>query len=657
MGQLYVDLEEEEYRATRLIESWRENRQQHSESHEKRCKCVRFVHGEQFSASDEEDREEAGLPSLVVDKCLGIYSTLDGWARGNQTYVRFDALGEDDTLDASLYNTVYSSIATATGLASLQAEVYGQAAITDESFLMVYPEKNFLGERDVGLLHLLHGECFPDPNSRNPIYMHDAEFIDVPYYLSARSILKKYRRYLKKKPHLEAMVRNWSGGTDSKNKQGLDESEMRAIGEADHQYGQLCIVTRFWKKCDYRYELVNLETGEQRPADEKEIESGMLNEAVLQKMGFILDEVEEETLMWSVAIPAISEEELIADEPFEFQPMDVNTGKRLWPIVRCPHRWVAGRSIGAIRPMLKLQESRNLIMSALLHHLQTAANGGQYVEKSAIPDPTEKEKNTKHRNRAAITIEVADGALKDGRIGPIHSGNVAFRDAGQIFEEVLLDAMRDTTGAEPVMRGQSQKGAPASLFKQQVDQAQNQMRGSQDYYRDFQYGCATLIMELVRQFWTARRVIEVKGSSGDMQKMVLNQQTAHGIVNDVSRGLFKVRMEQSSNTQSARRQRLADLIEVMQAMAAVGFPSFLLDYEEMVQNLDKPQDVKQKMLAEIAQWKQLNGINVTLGLQNEIAQHQAGIAQAEMQAGAPGAAPAPGGAPGAQQPSFAGTAV
>lgn len=598
---LYPDTEgDSRVRCGAFIQSCRLNKQAYLHVDQIKRRCVNFVHGDQWDPDVEQDRADAGLPSLVLDKTQSVYKILDGWARKNKHDVQFNALGKDDPEKAQLYNTLFVSIREGKGLGSKLSEAYGLAAITDEAYLHVFAKQNLMGEMEPAFELLQFDECYPDFNCREPINLEDAEFIDCPRFMTVPAMKRVYRRFMS--PEFAALIKGYKAPWDTKNPRRLKT----LADDTDFGSGTLRVITRYYKLYRSKKTLVDLSDGSSRPFDGAEAET--LTPSMIKTMGFRLQEEDEEIIMRAVMVPAISENTFLMDAQNDFQPLNVNVrGGKHWPICREVHQWIAGRPCGAIRTVLKLQESRNIIFSALQHHIQTAANGGLLAERNAIKDPVEREKFENRRNRASITIWAEDDALKEQRIQPIPKGNMAFGDAGSMFEEALSSAMREITGAEPVLRGEAQPGSPASLFSQQTEASATQLIGSQDLARDFEFHCAELTACFIRQFYTSERAEKIIGEDGNPKTILLNQATARGVLNDLSQGLFTVQKSQSVSTPTARRARLNDNIQILKLMQSLGMPSPLLDFESLLEDMDIPMDRKNLYLQQLAAWKQMQG--------------------------------------------------
>lgn len=608
-------------RARAVISSYKLSRASHSQTDEIKAQCVQYVHGYQFTKAEIAARTQDGLPTVVADETHGIWATLDGWARTNRSTVQFMGLGEDDPKKADTYNRLYSAIRSNSGLQSKESECYGLAVIMDEAFLHVFPQRNGLGELEPASEVLGLNQCYPDPNSLDPIDLSDALFVDLPRYMSCQQILRTFKDYLSDafRSRLSSLGNNSSSTTTAQNL-GIQADASTS------RNGQFEVVLRYYRAPKKTRFLLDTETAERREMQPDEAD--LVTPEIAEAMGFRIEEEEDQIVYRTVFVPEISLNELIMDEPADFQPYNPLDGRMWYPVKRLPHKMVARKPMGAIRGIISLQDSRNLILSSLQLHLQTAANGGMLFESTAFSDTEEKRKFKEDRNHGAVSIEVAPGALKDGKIKPIERGNVAFNDFGELFNSVIMDVMRKVTGAEPVMRGQSQGGAPASLYKQQVEQAQNQMMCSSDLYLDFQFGVADLIMAFVRQFYTDQRIIMVEGGQGP-QAMPINQVTRYGVLNDVSKGLYTVRKTRAPSTATARRQRLADDLEIAQTFLNLGAPAFLFDWEGIIDDLDKPQEMRERLKQEFRTWKAMQGIGP---LQNPGMQ---GMAQQPQQASMP----------------------
>lgn len=614
--------------AKAVLDSYTTNRQLFEDIDDLKEKCVRFCQGDQWNKRTESIRDSAGIPSAVFDSTLEIFKTLDGYARKNRFDVKFVPIGDNDYSSAEIRNDIFSSLRSSTNLHAYQARVFGHAAVCDEGYLYVYPGKNVKGEIEPQLYVPNPFEVYPDNNSADPVKMHDAEFIDLPRFMHQRQALTELRDFLS--PELLAKLKDFrcKSGTDAGivQNQALDRS-------GDNRWernGQILVIKRFYKVSVPYKRLVDLETGESRDFDPEEAE--LATPEILSSMGFGIDEGEEEWLWTCILIPAVDQDAFFMNERADFQPVDPTTKKKYWPIARLPHLMVAGKAIGAIRSVLKLQENKNIILSSLIHHLQTAANGGMGYEQDAFGGDTEEERKFKEeRNRAGQSIKFGPGG-KD-KVFPLVKGELAFADGGQFLFEIIRQTMTNVSGAQPILQGRAQSQSAASLYKQQTDRASDTMLGVTELFKEFQYVVAEILHSFVQQFYTEERILAIDGQTNDdMRDLIINQQTINGILNDVTQGLYAVRKTEAPATETARRARLGDNIEIIKALIETQMPNFLLDYEALIENMEIPPERKQMMLADIGAWKAMNGLAFH-------AQAMPGMMGPEQMGGAPAMAP------------------
>lgn len=611
-----------------VIESARENRKLRETEDKIRQKAIKFVHGEQWDPAVEQERAQIGLQSLVADRTLPVYKTLDAFARKNRNDVQFAPIGDKNFSRAKLQDAVYVGIRTATELHSHYTEALGNAAITDEAYLYLYPQKNVLDQ--VWPRYYVPGafEVYPDVNSKDRIRMGDARFVDLWRWKTVDEVKEELEEF--GDPAFLKLLEGYTPGEaaeeDLTNNQGKD----RSADDRWERNGEIMVLYRFFKRKVAISTLVDMQTGEERVLEEEEAE--YTTPEVAATMGRRIDTQREEMLWYCVAVPAVSEERFAVFEQAQFQPIDPLTMKKRWPIVRLPYQWIQGKAIGAIRPVIKLQEARNQYLSAFLHHVQTAANGALMYDKRMFNgDQTAETEFKEKRNQAGNSIPFTkppDATLSD-LLFPVPKGEFAFGDGGTFLEQIINEAVTENSGAQPVLRGESEKGGPASLFKQQVEKASDSLIGVGENFRDFQFAVADLLCSFVRQFWREEMILEMQGDLGQAQPLVLNEMSPAGeLLNDVSQGLFAVRKIESATNETARRQRLGDSIEVLKALIDIQLPNFLMDYAAVIENLEIPQERKQRFLQEVEQWKALNGV----GFQAQQQQQQATADQAMLAA-------------------------
>lgn len=628
-----------------VIQSSMWNIEQHEDIDALKEKCLNFVQGKQYDPDVEATRTAEGLPSLVADETLAIFKTLDGYARKSRINVDFSPLGTDDYEGAKLRTTVFSSTRSSSGLQARQAEVYGSAAICSEAYLYLYPQQNVRGELEPCLYAPMAFECYPDCNTKDPIWMKDARFIDLRLFMHVEAILEEFGDFISEED--KKLLAEWSPPNDMNRTQTRNQSTDRGGKSKYHQGGLPLVIKRFYKvnMKSVKY-LIDGETNDERRVDPEMLDDKHDNydagvaalhgdPKMAEALNMRFEEQDEEWLWSCTMIPAVSTDKFFINNREDFQPVDARTRKKLWPILRLPHLYAGGKIIGAVQTVLKLQEYRNLILSAFVHHVQTAANGALGYEEGAFKDPNEEDKFKTRRNRAHQTVKFApmgpDKRPAKEKVFVLPKGEFAFADGGQAIEEIFKDLVQKLTGASPIIRGEAQNGSPASLYKQQTEQADNNMQGTTDLYKEFQYACADLFNNFHQQFFTEERMLEIEGPSKDPTQIVINQMTAQGVKNDITQGLYTVRKSESAPTESARRQRLSDNIDIVKALVEAQLPAFLADYESVIENMDIPDARKQFYLQNLATWRQSQGLVANAQAQGEAAQAQAQGGQAQAQ--------------------------
>lgn len=623
-----------------VLNSSMSNVEQHKDVDDIKEKCLNFVQGKHYTPDQEADRTAEGLPSLVADETLAIFKALDGYARRSRINVDFSPLGTDDYEGAKLRTTVFSSSRSASGLQARQAEVYGSAAICSEAYLYLYPMANIRGELEPCLYAPMAFETYPDCNTKDPIWMKDARFIDLRLFMHQEAILEELGDFLSEED--KVLIGEWTPAQDLDRNNTRNQATDRGGMSKYHQNGMPLVIKRFYKvnMKSVKY-LIDDETKEERRLYDDELEGDPYVSALhkdpkmAEALGMRFEQQDEEWLWSCILIPAISTDHFFLNHAEDFQPVDPRTRKKLWPILRLPHLVAGGKIIGAIQTVLKLQEYRNLILSAFVHHIQTAANGALGYEEGAFKDPNEESKFKTNRNRAHQTIKFApmgpDKRPAKEKVFVMPKGEFAFADGGQAIEEIFKDLIQKLTGATPIIRGEAQKGSPASLYKQQTEQADNNMQGTTDLYKEFQYACADLFNNFHQQFFTEERMLEIEGPSKDPIQLIINQQTAQGIKNDMTQGLYSVRKSESAPTESARRQRLSDNLDIVKALVEAQLPPFLADFESVIENMDIPDARKQFYLQNLQMWRQSQGLVANMTAQGEAAQMQAQGGQAQAQ--------------------------
>jgi len=635
--RLYVDMQpkskEDENSLPKLVlESYWENRRLHDSSDNEKERSIKFVHQEHWDPDVEAQRTAIGLPSMVADKTLSVWKTLDGYARKNKVDIKFTSVGSDDYGQKELHNKIHSFIKNTKELHHYQSEAYGLSAICDEAFFLMEPVLNSLGELDPDFSVMDPFECYPDANFKDPIEMRDAEFIDLPFWINPQKVPREFRGHMGR--IFEERLEDYSPSQTFNDERPRNTNKNRDGQTIVSSNGLLLGIKRMYKK----YHLEQYIVDDKGNVIEKydRIAKQTITKKAIRNMGYDVLEIDREELWNCVIIPEITEDHFVYNEPADFQPINpTRLGHVRWNVTRTVFTHVAGKAVGAIRGITKINEMRNLILSALMHHLQTASNGGLLRERNAFGgDENEEHKFDTQRNRAGYTGIVADGALKEQRIGQVPRAETAFGDGGAFLEGVMVDIIKDVSGAEPIMKGQAQKGSPASLFQLQVEQSQNQLMSSTEYFKFFQHVVADNLYAFTRQFWNVDRILNIEGGMGAQDERIqLMQQQGEKFLNDPAQGLYTVYKGSGPVTESARRMKLNDNIEVARGLAELGLPLFAQDVGNIVDSIDMPSEVKASMMSKVQQWQKTQGILSEQELrlkEAQIKQANAGAQSAQM---------------------------
>lgn len=619
------------------------NRDQYKQRDQIAAKCAKFVHGEQWDPEIEEQRANAGLDSIVADRTMEVFKTLDGFVRTNRNDVKFIPLGDKNYKRAEFLNGAYVGVTSATDFHNYLMEAVNNASIVDDGYLYIYPQRNALGQMWPSFYVPGSFEIYCDCNAKDPITRSDAQFYDFERYMVKAEVVK----LLKGVADQEFMQLINDYQTSDPNNQETNSKSLTSPGSEQYEVdGQLLVLMRFFKRTEEYQVLIDLETKEERQATEDEL----INPDAAEAMGFKIETREKEMLWYLIMVPAPAPSKFAIFEQAEFQPIDPRTLKKQWPIIHVPWLVVMGKSVGAIKLIIKLQEARNTLISSLLHAVRTNANGALMYDKQLFNGLEDEEQAFKtNRNRAGESIGYngKDGINPQNSIFPVPSTGAAFNQGGPTLEQIFSDVVTGQTGAKPVLAGDANKGAPASLFAQQTQNASNSLTGTSEIIRRVQEHCAEIIYCFMRQYFRGEYILELNGIDGSPDQLIINEESIDGILNDVSKGLYAVRKTVGAANPTARRQQLADSLDVIQALANVGLPPFVQDFTKAIMSLEQEPDQKQRVLANVQQWQASQGIQSQVVANANVAQAQASMAMSQNVAGQPGA---PGNPPGQPAP-------
>jgi len=225
-----------------------------------------------------------------------------------------------------------------------------------------------------------------------------------------------------------------------------------------------------------------------------------------------------------------------------------------------------GRPIGMVRNLLSPQEFVNKSRSQELHIVNTTANSGWLLEEGSLTNMTEDDL-AQQGSKTGVVVTYAPGRQKPEKIkpNPVPSG------VDRISQKGAMD-IKEISGINESMLGTEAADVSGVALDQRTARGQVQLQVPFNNLEFSRKLLAQKILELVQDFYTAERVFHITNYSEPEQpreQLIVNQQTADRVVNDLTVGEYDVVVASSPARDSFDEMQFAEALSLRNAGVAI----------------------------------------------------------------------------------------
>ena len=238
-----------------------------------------------------------------------------------------------------------------------------------------------------------------------------------------------------------------------------------------------------------------------------------------------------------------------------------------------------GRTKGMVEDLLDPQDEINKRRSSWLNIVNRTANGGWMYEKGSL-DPKEQQNLELNGSSAGLILgyDTMGGALgKPEQIQPMVPPT-----AMQQLEDKAEGDIKEIAGINDAALGQLEAAnASGRALESRQRGSLVGVEGYQQNWRRSKELNGRKDLELFQTHYTEQRIIRITGQSQfDDNRVIINQQTAEGIVNNVTLGKYAVSIDESPLSVTFLEAQFNEMLRLME----LGFPlpdEWLIDASSM----------------------------------------------------------------------------
>lgn len=574
-------------------------------------KFRRFYAGDQWAQEDLAKLQREGRPALTINQILPTINTMLGEQAANRADIRFKPRRMGDDATASLLHKVTQSVLDDNQFQWKESEVFADGLIEDRGYFDIRMDfdKNVFGDIDIDVLDPSHVIPDPDGSEYDPDTWNE---VFITWWKSVDEVEADYGKEAADKVRL-------NGANGATNAEVTDTDAFRfrkTFGEGHHETvvpeGQGQYELRSVRLVERQYRVRH--RGKQYVTqygdlvNVPEVWSDERIQAHAEEQGYYIVEREISRIRWTVTA---GEGVLLFDD---WSPYESFTVVPFFPYYR------RGRAFGVVRNLISPQEQLNKTESQELHIINTTANSGWMIQKGSLPAGKTAADVEREGSKTGFVLEYNAGFNPPEKIQPNQVPTGVDR-----LSVKSTEAIRAISGIHQAMQGNASPEMSGRALSSQISRGQVQMQKPLDNLARTRHIVARMLLRLIQTYYTEERVIYMTNDlepEATEEEVVINQQTAQGVINDVTVGDYAIVISQQPARDSYRETQFSNAFELRQLGVAI--PDWILvrysnleGREELAQMLRKaagqaePTEQEQQ-LAEFQQQAQIQDIQLSL---------------------------------------------
>ena len=543
----------------------------HVEYVEMAKKCDAYYQGDQWEIEDVSMLDAEGRPALTVNTILPTINTVLGEQSTRRADIQFKPRRGATEEVADVLNKLYMQIADNNKLDWLEQQVFADGLIMDgRGYFDVRIDFSDHIEGEVRITAKDPLDILIDPDAKEYDPKTWNEIFETKW-MTLEEIEELYGK--DKAEDLRFIAEN--GNSYGRDSIEYEETRYGDTENADEYLGgsydsdeyktvrSLRVIERQHRKLTRVQCYVDPVTGDSRPVPENWSDSKTKRFA--KEYGLEVISKMSKKVRWTVTCDKV----VLFDD---FSPYSDFTIVPYFAYFR------RGTPFGMVRNLLSPQEQLNKISSQELHIVNTTANSGWMVESGSLvgmtPDDLEE-----HGAETGLVVEYARGTNPPSKIQPNQIPTGLDRIAQKAANNIQA-----ISGINESMLGTDSAEVSGIAIQAKQNRGAIMIQVPLDNLRKTRHYLAEKILNLIQNFYTEERIIQVTNDSDPMkprEPMVINEMTPEGmIINDLTLGEYDVVVSTAPARDSFDEVQFAEALSLRQVGVAVPDDS-IIEYSHL----------------------------------------------------------------------------
>ena len=532
----------------------------HVEYVEMAKKCDAYYQGDQWEIEDVSMLDAEGRPALTVNTILPTINTVLGEQSTRRADIQFKPRRGATEEVADVLNKLYMQIADNNKLDWLEQQVFADGLIMDgRGYFDVRIDFSDHIEGEVRITAKDPLDILIDPDAKEYDPKTWNEIFETKW-MTLEEIEELYGK--DKAEDLRFIAEN--GNSYGRDSIEYEETRYGDTENADEYLGgsydsdeyktvrSLRVIERQHRKLTRVQCYVDPVTGDSRPVPENW--SDTKTKRFAKEYGLEITSKMSKKVRWTVTCDKV----VLFDD---FSPYSDFTIVPYFAYFR------RGTPFGMVRNLLSPQEQLNKISSQELHIVNTTANSGWMVESGSLvgmtPDDLEE-----HGAETGLVVEYARGTNPPSKIQPNQIPTGLDRIAQKAANNIQA-----ISGINESMLGTDSAEVSGIAIQAKQNRGAIMIQVPLDNLRKTRHYLAEKILNLIQNFYTEERIIQVTNDSDPMkprEPMVINEVTPEGmIINDLTLGEYDVVVSTAPARDSFDEVQFAEALSLRQVGVAV----------------------------------------------------------------------------------------
>lgn len=491
--------------------------------------CENFFAGMQWDKKDLSALHAQKRPALTINKIISTIANVLGEQIFSRTDISFKPRNEGATSDvADVLTKVFMQIADNNQLSWLRSDVFCDGVIASRGFFDVRLDfsDSLRGEVKIEQLNPKNVLIDADADEYDPDKWGD---VCVSKWLSIDQIEllygKKDADLLRNNyQDFSTYAHDWVDKERDRfgNSMNYPYSSTSLTGEANRNLRDIRVVERQWKKLDQVIHFVNLATGDMRPIpydwEDDKIEQYLTNNPDMATSKKLIHRIRWTTVAANVVLHD------------DWSPYKHFTVVPYFPYFR------RGKTVGLVENLIGPQELLNKVSSQELHVVNTSANSGWKVRRSALQNMTVAELEQRGA-QSGIVLELDELANAD-KIQPNQTPTGLDRISYKAEEHI-----KSISGVSDYMQGFAREDVSAKSVTANKQAGSANLAKVLDNLNRTDFILARNVLDLVQEFYTEERLLFITTDKmlNTTESMRVNEVTPEGqVLNDLTLGEYAV---------------------------------------------------------------------------------------------------------------------